>query len=161
MGFFIILDYETVRPCRLSLDILAFLVRSSRPFWNSMSLCRMMIQNYHASSVFLCIYDNFVQTETIMIQMSRKARSDISMAPCKTVVSPLHKQWRYCSLALSHRYVVVWSHWCCYIASCIVVNIVSDDGLPSVQRQAIIWASGHFLSIGHSGINFRDFAIKM
>ena len=25
------------------------------------------------------------------------------MAQCKTAVSPLHQQWRYCSLALSHR----------------------------------------------------------
>ena len=30
----------------------------------------------------------------------------ISMASCKTAVSPLLTHWRYCSLALSHRYFV-------------------------------------------------------
>ena len=30
----------------------------------------------------------------------------ISMAQCKTAVSPLLTYWRYCSLALSHRYVI-------------------------------------------------------
>ena len=28
----------------------------------------------------------------------------LSMAWCKTTVSPVHEQWRYCSLTLNHRY---------------------------------------------------------
>ena len=31
----------------------------------------------------------------------------ISMALCKTAVTPVHQQWSYCSLALSHRYVMI------------------------------------------------------
>ena len=30
----------------------------------------------------------------------------ILMATCKTTVSPVHLHWRYCSLALSHRFVL-------------------------------------------------------
>ena len=35
----------------------------------------------------------------------------VSMAWCKTAVTPLLMRWSYCSLALSHRYVNIWSHF--------------------------------------------------
>ena len=37
----------------------------------------------------------------------------ISMALCKPAVAPLLKQWRYCSLALSHRFVWSSRTWVC------------------------------------------------
>ena len=41
---------------------------------------------------------------------------NISMAWCKTAVTPLLTHWSYCSLARSHRYVYRWYplpfHWC-------------------------------------------------
>ena len=33
-----------------------------------------------------------------------------SMAKCKTAVTPLLTHWSYCSLALSHRDIVIWNH---------------------------------------------------
>ena len=36
-----------------------------------------------------------------------KIRNDVSMAWCKTTVTPVRWQWSYCSLALHHRYMQI------------------------------------------------------
>ena len=46
-----------------------------------------------------CIINIFVVLHIVLVLSYR-----ISMAWCKTAVSPVRRQYRYCSLALSHRY---------------------------------------------------------
>ena len=40
------------------------------------------------------------------IKISSEKSSTISMSYCKTAVTPVHQQWSYCSIALSHRYIL-------------------------------------------------------
>ena len=41
------------------------------------------------------------------------------------------------------------------------INVGSDNGLSHIRRQANIYASATWLSIGPSGINFNDILIKI
>ena len=41
------------------------------------------------------------------------------------------------------------------------VSIGSDNGLPPIRRQAIIWTNAGLLSIGPLGINLSEILIKI
>ena len=66
---------------------------------------------------------------------------DISMALCKTAVTPVHKHWSYCSLALSHRLINLpstvhpmnYTH--CLVWHCLVVV------MSSVSSECMWWST--------------------
>ena len=54
--------------------------------------------------------------ENALYYESQCSKTSISMAQCKTVLSPLHHQWKYCSLALSHQYIkLILRYFLCFI----------------------------------------------
>ena len=62
---------------------------------NSLQRCLWQQGSHYDKLQFLCTNDNTWSSHSI------------SMAKCKTAVSPLLKHWRHCSLALSHQYVIL------------------------------------------------------
>ena len=100
------------------------------------------------------------------------------MAQCKTAVSPLLTHWRYCSLVLSHRHILLlvqvtsnehsailwtlvrkqWTWWPvqdCSISIANALEILQSCTKPSthavVSSDGIKWAWSHSLDIGQSG----------
>ena len=64
-------------------------------------------QMTHYSSPMRTRYEVFLWVHGLVYNMYLSLTWHfISMAQCKTAVSPLLTYWRYCSLALSHRYVI-------------------------------------------------------
>ena len=47
---------------------------------------------------------NFGDMSLSRLQTTQLVSKFISMAPCKTAVTPVHQQWSYCSFALSRRH---------------------------------------------------------
>ena len=79
----------------------------------------------------------------------------ISMAMCKTVVTPLLIQWICCSLAQTH--------WDRVMHICVnkLTIIGSDNGLLPDQHQVIIWTNAEILLTGPLGINFNEILIEI
>ena len=56
--------------------------------------------------------------------------------------------------------IIIGAEWCIY-ASVNQTIIDSDNGLPPVRRQDIIWTNIGILSIGPLGINFREISMEI
>ena len=100
----------------------------------------------------------------------------ISRALCKTAVTPVHWQWSYCSLALSHGFDELkpslkslmdkktsLTHWGRVTHICVskLTIIGSDNGLSPGRRQAIIWTNAGILLIVPLGTNFSEILINI
>ena len=92
-------------------------------------------------------------------------------------MSPLLTHWRYCSLALSHRYYVCTyylsipvppmvsqlTHWGRVTHVCVgnLIIIGSDNGFLPGGLQGIIWTNVGTLLIGRIGTNFSEMLIEI
>ena len=97
--------YAFIRMTKTSSILHAHLKFRIMNIWliSDLELCNQL-QNLN-----ICIKFKCKSFDYIIITYASWQLNHISMASCKIAVTPLPKHWSYCSLALSHRYVLNYS----------------------------------------------------